>query len=333
MKIFPKLLVLIFVACYNFVVHANGAVSVIPSKVVIADFYEKYVAIAQFKNIESKDYFAKTDGKVDFVLDEQGAKIPRGTILLSIDGDIADQMKNDAKANLYLAESTYNRDLSLLKKKVTSQEVLNASKAALEKAKTSYVKTLHSYDNMVIQAPYDSYVGVIKTKIGDEVKVGDYLFSLTTKSDFYAFAELPEIMRGKILVTDDVNIALQNGDVIDGKILSISDYVSNNGTITAKLWFPYNEHLTHGAFIETNIIFNKHSALGLPEKSVLKNNEGDFVYKITPEKKVERVFLKLGVRTNNMIELLSGNLQKNDLIVLDGLTKIYEGSEVILDQK
>ena len=89
--------------------------------------------------------------------------------------------------------------------------------------------------------------------------------------------------------------------------------------------------MLHGAFVETDIIFNKHQALALPEKAVLKNNQGDFVYVITSENKVKQVFVTLGVRTNNMIELLSDELKEGDMIVLDGLTKVYDGAEVVVN--
>jgi multidrug efflux pump subunit AcrA (membrane-fusion protein) len=64
---------------------------------------------------------------------------------------------------------------------------------------------------------------------------------------------------------------------------------------------------------------------------VLKNNRGDFVYAVTPENKVKQVFVTLGVRTNNMIELLSNELKEGDLIVLDGLTKVHDGAEVMFN--
>ncbi|KJW02565.1 efflux transporter, RND family, MFP subunit [Rickettsia endosymbiont of Ixodes pacificus] len=32
---------------------------------------------------------------------------------------------------------------------------------------------------MIITAPYSGKIGVIKSMVGDEVKIGDYLFSIT----------------------------------------------------------------------------------------------------------------------------------------------------------
>lgn len=329
--LFLTLLLLVFQQSTLASSHPQHKINIIPEKIAVAEFYEKYTAIGQAKLANSTDYFAKVKGKVDFISSIQGNKIAKGDVVIIIDKEIAEKLKSQAEANLYLAESTHNRNLSLLKKSIINVEEINKSKASLEQARSEYAKALKTYDDMVIKAMEDGYIGVIRTNIADEVKEGDYLFSLTTKSNFYVFVELPEILRGKILTSGAVSAHGENDEAISGKILAISDYLSNNGTVTAKFEFPYNDNLLHGAFVETDIIFNKHQALALPEKAVLKNNQGDFVYVITSENKVKQVFVTLGVRTNNMIELLSNELKEGDMIVLDGLTKVYEGAEVVVN--
>ncbi len=331
MKNFVKLIFLILL--YQQQAFANNVDKIIitPEKLSIAEFYEKHTAIGQAKLANSKDYFAKVKGKVNFISSIQGSKVSKDDIIIAIDREIAETSKSQAEASLHMAESNYNRDLSLLKKKIISEEIINKSKTSLETARNDYTKAISTYKDMVIKAMEDGYIGVIKTNVADEIKEGDYLFSITTKSNFYIFVELPQILHGRIVTSDTVNAHGENGEIIPGKILALSNYVSANGTINTKLEFPYNDYLLHGAFVETDIIFNKHKALGLPEKAVLKNNQGDFVYVITPENKVKQIFVTLGVRANNMIELLSNELKEGDLIVLDGLTKVYDGAEVVIN--
>lgn len=332
MKLFIQLILLTILYQHNVLARPGNKIPVNPTLISTADFYQKYTAIGQAKLSNSKDYFAQIAGKVDFVLADQGAALAKNEILITIDRDIAEKSKIQTEANLYLAQSNYDRDLILLKKKIISEEGVNKSKAALEQARSDYTKALNTYNDMVIKAPEAGYVGVVKASVGDEVKVGDYLFSFTTKSDFYVFVELPEMMHGKILTSDNVSLKNERGVSVEGRVLAISDYVSNNGTITAKLEFPYNEELLHGSFVEVQIIFNKHKALALPEKAVLKNNQGDFIYLITPEHKVKQIFVKLGVRTGDMIESLSEELKEGDMIVVDGLTKVHDGAEVVVNE-
>lgn len=308
----------------------QNKIAVIPEKLTMSEFYEKHTVVGQVKLTNSKDYFAKIKGRVDFISASQGTKISKGDVVMILDKEIAETSKSQAEANLHLMQSNYDRDLSLFKKKIISEEVANKSKSNLEQAKNEYAKVLTTYQNMVIKAMDDGYIGVIKANIADDVKEGDYLFSILTKSDFHIFVELPQILRGRILDSDVVYAHAEQGKLLTGKILAISDYLSNNGTITAKFEFPYSDYFLHGSFVETDIIFNKHKALALPEKAILKNNQGNFVYAITPENKVKQLFVTLGVRTNDMIELLSDELKEGSLIVLDGLTKVYDGAEVII---
>ncbi len=330
MKNFITLLCLVFLFEQKTFAQNISKIIITPAKLSIAEFHEKHTAIGQVKLVNSKDYFAKTKGTVDFIFDKQGGEISKDTIVLTIDREIAETMKSQAEANLYMAEYNYNRDLALFEKNIIKEEGVNKSKTTLEQARNDYKKVISTYKDMVIKSTDNASIGVIKANIGDVVKEGDYLFSITTKSDFYIFVELPEILNGKILNSDIVQAYGENGKPIQGKIVAISNYVSDNGTITAKLIFPYNDYLLHGSFVETDIIFNKHKALGVPEKAVLKNNQGDFIYVITPENKAKKTFVTLGIRTNNMIELLSDDVKEGDLIVLDGLTKIYDGSEIII---
>ena len=69
---------------------------------------------------------------------------------------------------------------------------------------------------------------------------------------------------------------------------------------------------------ELNI--NKHRGLAVPSPAVLQNDNGNFVYQIGDNNLIKQVYIKLGTRTNNLIEIISDNLNEGDQIVLEGLT-------------
>ncbi len=306
----------------------NTKINITPHQLQTAIFYEEYVVVGRASMQNSSDYFAKVRGVVDEVSKIQGSMVQKGDVLLIIDKKVAEKLKARAEANLYLAESNYRGNSSLLKKNIINKEEINRSKLLLENARSDYAKSIEIYDHMVIKAEEDGYIGVIRANVASDVKEGDYLFSIINKSNFNIFVELPEKLRGRILRTDSVSIECENGDIINGNISAISDYLSNHGTITAKLQFPFNENLIHGSYVSTNIIFNKHTGLAVPEKAILKNNNGNFVYMVTKDNKIKQIFITPGIRTNNMIELLSNELVDGDMIVLEGLTKVYDGLEV-----
>ncbi|PCJ29832.1 MAG: efflux transporter periplasmic adaptor subunit [Rickettsiales bacterium] len=301
-----------------------------PAKIATHDFHEKFIAIGQFKYESSKTYYAKIAGTVDSIPTHQGERILKGDILITIDGEIAKTLKNQADASFISAQSSYERELSLYKKKIIKTEALDRSKVALETAKANRASAMKKYDNMVIKAPFDGYVGVVRARVGDYLKIGDYLFSFIENGDKTVFIELPEILHGQIDKTTEVFVTDTKGTKSSGRIVAVSDYLSNRGTITTKLLFPLSAAIVHGSYVETEIVFNKHSAMGVPEKAVLKNSTGNFIYKITSDNVIKQVYVGVGSRTDGIIEISSEEITEGDLIVIEGLTKVSDKSKIEL---
>lgn len=311
----------------------QDAVDIEITKVEYHDFYERFVVVGQSRAENSKTYYAKTAGTIDSIAITQGQEVKKGDVLLTIDLEIAEATKTKAEASFESAKSTYDRDFSLWKKKIISKEVLDKSKVALETAKADLATENEKYQNMIIKAPFDGSIGVVPTQVGNDTKVGDYLFTIIAVGEKIIFVELPESLNGKINKNSDVSVRDLPGNKVLGKVTAISNYLNDNGTITAKLSFPPNTKILHGSYVETEIIFDRHKGLALPEKVVLKNNKGNFVYKIDKDNKVKQIYIITKTRSDDLIEISSEELQAGDPIVLEGLTKIYDGALVRLIEK
>lgn len=294
------------------------------------EFFERYIAVGQCKSENSRTYNAKIAGTVDYIAINQGDKVQANDVLITIDKKLAQSRKTAAETAFHSAQLTYNRNLLLLEKKVISEVIFNNSKVDFERAKSELAEAINQYNDMIIKAPFNGYVGVVRANIGDQIKVGDYLFSLVASGNKTIFIELPETLYGKINDTSEVFIIDLSNNKVTGKIIAVSDYLSQQGTITAKVILPPTTNIVHGSYVETEIIYNKHNALAIPEKAILKNEEGSFVYKITDEKVTKKIYVTVGVTTNNMVELASNELKKDDMIVVEGLTKIQDNTSVEL---
>ena len=245
-----------------------------PASIGYFNFFEKYTAIGQVKSKVNKEYYATIAGTVDFISSNQNAKVAAGELLIAIEKDLAKATKATAKATYISAKSTFERDKSLFNKKIINQQAFDQSKVKLEQARLELEKAEKTFSDMVIKAPFAGYIGVIKANVGDEVKVGDYLFSLIMEGVKNIFVELPENLQGQVCMDSEIFVKDLNEEKIAGKISAIANYVSNQGTISAKTIFPETANITHGSFVEVDFIYNSHTALALPEKAVLKNNTG-----------------------------------------------------------
>ncbi|BDU60449.1 RND transporter [Candidatus Rickettsia kotlanii] len=294
------------------------------TKVQIAELYDIFNIVGQCQNDNNRDYYANATGVVEQVSAHQGEIVKKGDILLVIDKNIAETTKSRAAALLNTKQEDYNRKEALFAKKLVSNEEYNRAKSELEDAKFNYSKALKTYNDMIITAPYSGKIGVIKSMVGDEVKIGDYLFSITrTENSQSIFIELPESLSGTVGVDTEVLIAGK----IKSTIRAISHYLSDNGTLTAKIILPMGTKILHNSFVDVMLIINPHKNLTVPESCIQRNNQGNFIYKIDGCT-IKQLYVQIGTRTEGLIEIISDNIKAGDLVVTEGMTKIGNGSKV-----
>lgn len=301
------------------------------TKVQMADLYNVFSVVGQCKNDTSRDYYANVSGTVDLVSSSQGGKVHKGDVLLVINQDLATSTKSQAES-LKTTMASYNRDKELFAKKYISSDVLEKSSSTLETAKLAFTKAMNGYNDMVIVAPFDGNIGIIKLRIGDKVQQGNYLFSIiaqnsTTKS---ILMELPEGLYNQVSKSTNLVITDNNGDKINGKIAEISQYVSDNGTISAKVIVDSNSNIVHRSYVHIDLIINKHRNLAVPDQSVQSNSKGNyFVYKLN-DNKVQQLYVKIGTSLNGLTEIISDEIKEGDMVVVEGITKINDASVVKL---
>ncbi|WP_342260292.1 efflux RND transporter periplasmic adaptor subunit [Candidatus Tisiphia endosymbiont of Metellina segmentata] len=318
-------------SCYA-IAEKQESIGVKATKVQMADLYNVFSVIGQCKSGMSRDYYANVSGRLDLVSTSQGGKIHQGDVLLIIDQDLAMSIKSQAEVSLRKAMASYNRDKELFAKKYISSDVLEKSNSELEEARLAFAKAMNSYNDMVLIAPFDGYIGIIKSKIGDKIKQGDYLFSIIAQNSTTdnILMELPEGLYNQVSESTNLVITDNKGGLINGKIAEISQYVSDNGTISAKVIIDSNSNIVHGSYVNIDLILNKHRNLAVPNQSVQSNNKGEyFVYKVN-DNKVQQLYVKLGTSLNGLTEIISSEIKEGDMVVLEGITKIYDGSVVKL---
>ena len=303
-----------------------------PTPIQAKELFDRFTAIGQCKNEQSRNYYAMADGRVDFVSIQEGDKVKAGDIILAIDQELAVATKNQANAALKLAESAYERSKNLFAKKFISQQALDTARGKFEEARQASAQGNKIHNDLLIKAPFDGEIGVVKARVGNRVKVGEYLFDIVATSNKTIIAELPEPLYGKVFNGNEVIITDTNGNVCKGRVSAISSYLSDSGTISVKIIVDKDNKLIHGSFVSAEFIINKHQALSLPEQTILKNEKGNFIYRIDDKNIVKQVYIHLGTRTDGAIEITSPDIKAGDLVVLEGLTKVTDGAQVELEK-
>jgi membrane fusion protein (multidrug efflux system) len=84
--------------------------------------------------------------------------------------------------------------------------------------------------------------------------------------------------------------------------------------------------------LNTEIIYNEVISLGVPEESVVQQGNTAIVYKIIDNQTVARIEVKTGVRNLGYIQIISG-LIEGDQIIVQGVSKVRDKSKIKLISK
>ena len=82
-----------------------------------------------------------------------------------------------------------------------------------------------------------------------------------------------------------------------------------------------NFELIPGSLIEVTVNFNVRKSLGIPDTSLMLEGNKAYVYKISENNIANKTEIKIGIRDNGFVEVISG-LNDGDIIVAEGLKKV-----------
>jgi membrane fusion protein (multidrug efflux system) len=82
-----------------------------------------------------------------------------------------------------------------------------------------------------------------------------------------------------------------------------------------------DSELIPGSLLEVTVNYNKRNSLGIPDTSIMLEGDKIYVYKVSEKNVTNRAEIKIGIRDNGYVEVLSG-LIEGENIVAEGLKKV-----------
>jgi RND family efflux transporter MFP subunit len=302
-------------------------INVRTNKIPSYKLYDVCSAVGLANTSQSEDYFSSSSGKITYVIAKNTQEVKKGQTILSIDGEYAKALLNSSQQGLQKAKHDYKNAEDLFNRQLLSKQNLESIKALYTKSLSDYEMALKQYENLVFRAPFSGRIGSIKQKVGDSVAIGDFLFSIigsssSTTIDF----NLSSAVLGKIDKSSKVWIESDQGKIF-GQIISLSPYLSRQtGDFTVKVSFD-KQNLIHNKYYNAYFQYNAHVGFAVPENSILNSSNGSFIYVIRDDI-VHRIDVKIGSRIGGLTEIISPDIKKDDLVVTEGLNKIFVGSKV-----
>ena len=325
------------------------AVGVVAAKQQAITQSSEYIARIQATN--RVNLVARVAAYLDEVLFTDGAEVKKGQLLYRLEqgpfqADVHAREASIAqfKAQLRNAEIVLQRAQALLKTPAGQQATVDTALAAQDALKAQILgaeaqlqQAKINLDYTEIRAPIDGKIGRTAITAGNYVNPGSgTLVSIVSQDPMYivfpvstrTVIELQQRAGGKA-GTLVIRVRLPDGVMYDqpGKLDFIDNSVTGNtDTMVLRGTVPNPKRLlVDGELVQALLQDVKPTkALAVPRSAVLADQQGDYVFVVDKDNKVEKRPVKLGQSTPALAAVTSG-LSEGDNVVVDGIQRVRPG--------
>ncbi len=310
---------------------APNAVTVEAVKVGTAAMPQTITAVGSLRSDESITVRPEVAGRISAILFNEGQRVGKGATLVKLDPSINQADVEQARANLKLAKSKFDRAVDLAKSNFISGQAkdeaennLRVAEASLQLAEAKLAKT-------EIKAPFSGVIGLRVVSIGDYVKEGSDVVNLEAIDPLKVDFRVPEIYMRQVKVGQPLEIALDAlpGKTHDGRVFAINPLVDATGrsiVIRAQVKNA-DTTLRPGMFARVRLITkDQQDALVIPEQAIVPQGDEQYVFRVVDGKAL-RTKVAVGRRRDSKVEIVNG-LAAGDVIVSAGQLKLRDGTPV-----
>ena len=264
-------------------------------------------------------------GKIEHIYTEVGTTVGAGTMLVRMD------------QNQYTTTKLTYAHLGVeLKRMESLRESGAVSEQVYDQTRLSYEQTKETLDflekNTFVRAPFSGVISARNYEDG-ELYSGQPILVLTQIHTLKALIAIPEGYYPNVKKGMQVEIVsdIYPGQVFPATIDIVYPTVDPaSHTFQARLRIPNSGlKLRPGMYVKTRLSLGMARALVVPYQSVLKlTGSNDRYVFVDDGGTARRVFVELGQRFDENIEIISDQLHEGDRLVVVGQAKLVDGSKI-----
>ena len=262
-------------------------------------------------------------GIIEKIYVEVGDRVRKGDTLVRMDQNQLNTTRL-AYANLQIE---MNRVRMLLESEAISQQTYDQTKLSFDQTAES-LRFLE--ENTFVRAQYDGVISSKSYEDGELYAGAQPILRLTQISELKAYVNVPETYFPKVKEGMKVNVY---SDIYPDKVFPATIEIvyptidPASHTFTLKLRIPNRSELIRpGMYVSTVLDLGRTEALVVPYQSVLRLIGSNNRYVFVDDGGVaKRVFVEIGERHDQTIEISSDSLKVGDPIVTTGQAKLVDG--------
>jgi RND family efflux transporter MFP subunit len=287
---------------------------------------------------------AGSGGKVVRVLVDAGSWVRAGQVLAVVDRSVQSQQAaqlaaqvDAARANAALAQSNYERALSLQGRGFVSKAEIDSKKATRDAAnaqvrvaQAQLGATRAEIGRLNITAPASGLIMARNVEVGQIVGAGSpALFRLAEGGQMEMQAQLSQQDLAFIHTGMPASVTpIGSERAYPGSVWQVAPMIDAQSRLGAvRIAVPYDPAIKPGGFAEAKITAGSTTAPQLPQSAVLSDDKGNYVYIIDGKNEVERRDIKIGA-VNESGVTIAGGLSGNEAVVLSAGPFLNPGQKV-----
>lgn len=289
-------------------------------------------------------------GYVNNIMVEVGDEVRKNQTLIQIDSDELNAKRqqaiagvNQAQKNFEIAEKDLKRYERLRASNSVSEKELEqmemqykSAQSGLESAKQqlNQVEAMMSYTK--IKAPFGGIISNKMIQEGDMAMPGLPLLSISSSDKLEVKSNVSEAQVTQLSKNQSVKIQIPSlGETFEGKISEISNSSIGNGSqyFVKSVFNNLPENVLSGMYAQIlaeNTLSKSNlelQSLFIPQSALVEKNGLQGVYVVGKSNTALLRWLKIGNKSGENIEVLSG-LKAGDKIIINAKGKIYNGKPI-----
>ncbi|WP_394129884.1 efflux RND transporter periplasmic adaptor subunit [Shewanella maritima] len=309
--------------------------NVVVAQVALMPIRDEVEALGTGKAFESITITSKISEVITSINFADGEFVEKGQLLVQLQ-DSEQQAKVRAA---YVRLNEHKRELERISSLVTSrtiaanerdrlQSLIDGSHALLDQE----VAALSDYK---VNAAFSGRLGLRQVSRGGLVSPGQEITTLDDVSKIKLDFSVPERFIQDLQVGKTIEATtVAYPDIIYNGVVSSIDSRVNPATraVTVRAIVPNdNNQLIPGMLMKVKLIKQSRESLLLPESAIIPIQNRHYVYLLDKENKVQRVQVKIGLRTRGWVEIADG-LSIGDSVIIRGILKVRPGDVVMPEQ-
>jgi membrane fusion protein, multidrug efflux system len=324
---------------------------VVLGKLSIKEIQRGETLTGDIVSAQQANIYSKVNGNIEKIFVDMGDRVFTNQILALIDTTIYSQNAKLALANLMQAEANYqnlklgyDRNKKLLDQNLVAQQDLDNAKTALDISFDQREASRATFNNAATQLNYCKitapFAGTITKRLFDP---GAYvsstqntqtslLFVLMNVDHLKTTVNVPERM---VPYLSNIKNVIVTADAVPDKKFSASISRRSQAIDLATRTMPVEciidnigGLLKPGMFASVQLITEeKINSKVIPTEVALSDEKGDYVFTLNPDTTVSKKYIKVGIRLDDVVEVLSG-LNQEDKIVFVGQALIKDKMKV-----